>query len=151
MASSVSLGVAPPTLHPSFHPVSVISSRKPLISLASSLKRLSLNFTARSIQVHPFNTSGLQAWRRGFDKRLPFTVMAAKGYKMKTNKAAAKRFRVTGKGKLMRRRAGKQHLLINKSKDRKKRLSKMAYVDKSDYRNVCKSLPYVKVNKKIAP
>ncbi|EEF33985.1 50S ribosomal protein L35, chloroplast precursor, putative [Ricinus communis] len=53
------------------------------------------------------------------------TVFAAKGYKMKTHKASAKRFRVTGKGKIMRRRAGKQHLLAKKNTKRKLRLSKM--------------------------
>ncbi|XVF47867.1 hypothetical protein PTKIN_Ptkin03bG0144800 [Pterospermum kingtungense] len=54
-----------------------------------------------------------------------FTVFAAKGYKMKTHKASAKRFRVTGRGKIVRRRAGKQHLLAKKNTKRKLRLSKM--------------------------
>ncbi|XP_028117556.1 50S ribosomal protein L35, chloroplastic-like isoform X4 [Camellia sinensis] len=53
------------------------------------------------------------------------TVVSAKGYKMKTHKASAKRFRVTGSGKIMRRRAGKQHLLGKKNTKRKLRLSKM--------------------------
>lgn len=39
--------------------------------------------------------------------------------------ASAKRFRVTGSGKIMRRRAGKQHLLAKKNSKRKLRLSKM--------------------------
>ncbi|KAK8968666.1 hypothetical protein KSP40_PGU003089 [Platanthera guangdongensis] len=58
-------------------------------------------------------------------KTSSFTVFAHKGYKMKTHKASAKRFRVTGKGKIVRRRAGKQHLLAKKNKKRKLRLSKM--------------------------
>ncbi|GLJ45986.1 hypothetical protein SUGI_0968400 [Cryptomeria japonica] len=78
----------------------------------------------------------------------PVTVMAAKGYKMKTHKASAKRFRVTGKGKIVRRRAGKQHLLVKKNTKRRNRLSKMAYVDRSDYDNVIRALPYLKVNRK---
>ncbi|ONK77102.1 uncharacterized protein A4U43_C02F3120 [Asparagus officinalis] len=75
-------------------------------------------------------------------------VFAAKGYKMKTHKASAKRFRVTGKGKIVRRRAGKQHLLAKKNTKRKLRLSKMIGVDKSDYDNVIGALPYLKVNRK---
>ncbi|GAU20930.1 hypothetical protein TSUD_200790, partial [Trifolium subterraneum] len=53
------------------------------------------------------------------------TIVCAKGYKIKTHKASAKRFRVTGAGKIVRRRAGKQHLLNKKNKKRKLRLSKM--------------------------
>ncbi|KAG9455936.1 hypothetical protein H6P81_000444 [Aristolochia fimbriata] len=80
--------------------------------------------------------------------RLPcLTVFAAKGYKMKTHKASAKRFRVTGKGKIMRRGAGKQHLLGKKNTKRKLRLSKMQQVSRSDYDNVIGALPYLKVNR----
>ncbi|PNX98548.1 50S ribosomal protein chloroplastic-like [Trifolium pratense] len=60
------------------------------------------------------------------------TIVCAKGYKIKTHKASAKRFRVTGAGKIVRRRAGKQHLLNKKNKKRKLRLSKMVVL----YENV---------------
>ncbi|XP_047308548.1 50S ribosomal protein L35, chloroplastic-like [Impatiens glandulifera] len=76
-----------------------------------------------------------------------FSVIAHKGYKMKTHKASAKRFRVTGTGKIMRRRAGKQHLLRKKNTKRRVRLSKMLQVDRSDYNNVIGALPYLKVNR----
>ncbi|AES92460.1 putative ribosomal protein L35 [Medicago truncatula] len=76
------------------------------------------------------------------------TIVSAKGYKMKTHKASAKRFRVTGAGKIVRRRAGKQHLLYKKNKKRKLRLSKMIQVNRSDYDNVIGALPYLKVNRK---
>ncbi|CDP02854.1 unnamed protein product [Coffea canephora] len=76
------------------------------------------------------------------------TIVCAKGYKMKTHKASAKRFRVSGSGKIMRRRAGKQHLLAKKNTKRKLRLSKMVQVDQSDYNNVIGALPYLKVNRK---
>ncbi|GMH13785.1 hypothetical protein Nepgr_015626 [Nepenthes gracilis] len=76
-------------------------------------------------------------------------VFCAKGYKMKTHKASAKRFRVTGRGKIMRRRAGKQHLLAKKNSKRKLRLSKMVQVHKSDYDNVIGALPYLKVNRQV--
>ncbi|GAB4853634.1 hypothetical protein Ancab_017825 [Ancistrocladus abbreviatus] len=75
------------------------------------------------------------------------TVVCSKGYKMKTHKASAKRFRVTGRGKIMRRRAGKQHLLAKKNSKRKLRLSKMVQVNRSDYDNVIGALPYLKVNR----
>ncbi|GMJ07209.1 hypothetical protein HRI_004390100 [Hibiscus trionum] len=68
------------------------------------------------------------------------TVFAAKGYKMKT-------IRVTGRGKIVRRRAGKQHLLAKKNTKRKLRLSKMHTVSRSDYDNVIGALPYLKVNR----
>ncbi|KAK6151554.1 hypothetical protein DH2020_014189 [Rehmannia glutinosa] len=77
----------------------------------------------------------------------PLTVVCAKGYKMKTHKASAKRFRVTGSGKILRRRAGKQHLLRKKNTKRRTRLSKMMQVDRSDYNNVIGALPYLKVNR----
>lgn len=66
---------------------------------------------------------------------------------MKTHKASAKRFRVTGRGKIVRRRAGKQHLLAKKNTKRKLRLSKMHPVSRSDYDNVIGALPYLKVNR----
>ncbi|CAM0909151.1 unnamed protein product [Alopecurus aequalis] len=63
-------------------------------------------------------------------------------------KASAKRFRVTGTGKIVRRCAGKQHLLSKKNAKRRKRLSKRVQVSKSDYSNVMGAMPYLKVNKK---
>ncbi|WJX96755.1 60S ribosomal protein L35 [Trifolium repens] len=77
------------------------------------------------------------------------TIVCAKGYKLKTHKASAKRFRVTGAGKIVRRRAGKQHLLYKKNKKRKLRLSKLIQVNRSDYDNVVGALPYLKVNRKV--
>ncbi|KAL6185492.1 hypothetical protein ACLB2K_041625 [Fragaria x ananassa] len=76
------------------------------------------------------------------------TIVAHKGYKMKTHKASSKRFRVTGRGKIVRRRARKQHLLVKKNAKRRNRLSKMHAVSRSDYDNVIGALPYLKVNRK---
>jgi large subunit ribosomal protein L35 len=42
--------------------------------------------------------------------------------KMKTNRAAAKRFRVTGSGKVRRPKGGAQHCMIGKSRKRRRRL-----------------------------
>ncbi|KAJ7515035.1 hypothetical protein O6H91_23G068900 [Diphasiastrum complanatum] len=65
--------------------------------------------------------------------------------KLKTHKASAKRFTVTGSGKIVRRKAGKQHLLRKKNAKRRNRLSHKTDVDKSDYNNVIGALPYLKV------
>ncbi|KAI3524276.1 hypothetical protein L1887_02929 [Cichorium endivia] len=81
------------------------------------------------------------------NKPQSLTIVSAKGYKMKTHKASAKRFRVTGTGKIVRRRAGKQHLLRKKNAKRRTRLSKTVQVDRCDYNNVIGALPYLKVNR----
>ncbi|HEU64811.1 MAG: 50S ribosomal protein L35 [Candidatus Anoxychlamydiales bacterium] len=51
--------------------------------------------------------------------------------KMKTKKAVAKRFRVTGKNKLMRTKPGRRHLLTKKTTKRKRNLRKKTLVDKA--------------------
>jgi large subunit ribosomal protein L35 len=63
--------------------------------------------------------------------------------KLKTRKAAAKRFRVTGSGKIVRRKAFKNHLLQHKTSDKKRKLSKMAIVNERDEENVRLMLPYL--------
>jgi large subunit ribosomal protein L35 len=62
--------------------------------------------------------------------------------KLKTRKAAAKRFKATGTGKFMRRRAFRSHLLDHKSPKRKRYLGTMALVDERDADNVSAMLPY---------
>ena len=52
--------------------------------------------------------------------------------KMKTNRAARKRFKRTGTGKIRRRKAYKSHLLTSKSAKRKRSLRKGALVDAAD-------------------
>ncbi len=48
--------------------------------------------------------------------------------KMKTHRGAAKRFRITGSGKVMRRKATGNHFLIKKSGSQKRRISGMEEV-----------------------
>jgi large subunit ribosomal protein L35 len=60
----------------------------------------------------------------------------------KTKKAVAKRFKVTGTGKVLRSRAGKRHLLVSKSAKRKRLLAKTALVDKTDEARVKINLPF---------
>ncbi|MCW6038077.1 50S ribosomal protein L35 [Spirulina subsalsa FACHB-351] len=64
--------------------------------------------------------------------------------KLKTRRAAAKRFRATGSGKIRRRKAGKNHLLQHKSSEQKyRRLSQLSLVSESDEPNVRLMLPYM--------
>lgn len=62
--------------------------------------------------------------------------------KLKTRRAAAKRFRRSGSGKIMRRKAFKNHLLEHKGADRRNRLSKAAVVSEADAPNVELMMPY---------
>jgi len=62
--------------------------------------------------------------------------------KLKTNRAAAKRFKATASGKLMRRHAFKSHILTKKSKKRKRLLRQNASVSGSNLRQVKRMLPY---------
>jgi large subunit ribosomal protein L35 len=63
--------------------------------------------------------------------------------KMKTHKASAKRYSVSGSGKLMRRKAGRKHLLVGKNSARKRNLAGTAVVDKTDEARVVQALPYL--------
>jgi large subunit ribosomal protein L35 len=63
--------------------------------------------------------------------------------KLKTRKAAAKRFRATGSGKIRRRKAFKNHNLEHKTTTRKSRLSQLSLVHESDAENVRLMLPYL--------
>ncbi|MGO3018900.1 MAG: 50S ribosomal protein L35 [Anaerococcus sp.] len=56
--------------------------------------------------------------------------------KMKTKKSAAKRFKVTGSGKLKRNKAYKGHLTAKKSPARKRRLRKSTIVSKADEKRI---------------
>lgn len=62
--------------------------------------------------------------------------------KLKTNKSVSKRIWRTAKGKLKRTRAGKGHLLTNKTQKRKRHLRKLALVHKADERRIRRMLPY---------
>ncbi|MEW6496243.1 MAG: 50S ribosomal protein L35 [Cyanobacteriota bacterium] len=63
--------------------------------------------------------------------------------KLKTRRAAAKRFRTTGSGKIVRRKAFKNHLLEHKSTARKRTLSKLVIVNERDAENVRLMVPYL--------
>jgi large subunit ribosomal protein L35 len=63
--------------------------------------------------------------------------------KIKTNRAAAKRFKVTGTGKLRRSKAYKSHLLSKKSPKRKRNLRRAGLVDSTNMHGLRRLLPYM--------
>ena len=63
--------------------------------------------------------------------------------KIKTNRAAAKRFKATGTGKLKRNKAYKRHILTKKTTKTKRNLRKPAMTDKTNVKNMKKILPYM--------
>jgi large subunit ribosomal protein L35 len=63
--------------------------------------------------------------------------------KLKTRRAAAKRFKATGSGKIARRKAFKNHILEHKNSSRRRRLSQKALVNERDAENVHLMLPYL--------
>lgn len=63
--------------------------------------------------------------------------------KIKTSRAAAKRFKKTGTGKLKRMKAFKSHILNKKSAKRKRNLRKSTITDSTNAKNIKKILPYI--------
>ena len=62
--------------------------------------------------------------------------------KVKTKRAAAKRFKQTGTGKLVRHKAYKSHILTKKSTKRKRNLRKATIADPTNAKVMKKILPY---------
>lgn len=63
--------------------------------------------------------------------------------KIKTKRAAAKRFKKTGTGKLVRNKAYKSHILTKKSSKRKRNLRKPTVTDVTNVKNMKKVMPYL--------
>ena len=63
--------------------------------------------------------------------------------KIKTSRAAAKRFKKTGTGLLKRMKAYKSHILTKKSQKRKRNLRKAAMTDATNVKSIKKILPYM--------
>ena len=67
-----------------------------------------------------------------------------KKYKLKTHKATAKRFRVTGSGKIVRTKGGKSHFRRRRSKRTKREFTRMQPVDsKKISKTVSRLAPYL--------
>ncbi|MDX1979924.1 MAG: 50S ribosomal protein L35 [Bryobacteraceae bacterium] len=62
--------------------------------------------------------------------------------KLKTHKGAAKRFKITGSGKITRRHAFARHILTSKAPGRKRKLAQNAVMDAGDVPKVKIMLPY---------
>lgn len=62
--------------------------------------------------------------------------------KLKTNKAAKKRLRMTKSGLLKKRNAGRQHILTKKTRKHKRQLRKDNYLSPSDAKRIRRLLPY---------
>ncbi len=60
--------------------------------------------------------------------------------KMKTHRGAAKRFKVTGSGKIVRVKAYKSHILTKKNAKRKRRLGDEIEISEADYPHVRRQL-----------
>jgi large subunit ribosomal protein L35 len=76
----------------------------------------------------------------------------AKKYKIKTHKSTAKRFRVTGSGKLLRTKGNKSHLRRNKAARTKRQFSQMLVVTaRGDKKRVHRLAPYLSRHKANPP
>jgi large subunit ribosomal protein L35 len=62
--------------------------------------------------------------------------------KLKTKRAAAKRYKVTGTGKIVRMKANKSHILNKKSTKRKRNLRKQTEMDATNVKVAKKLIPY---------
>ena len=62
--------------------------------------------------------------------------------KLKTHRGAAKRFKKTGTGKIMRRHSFARHILTSKKRSRKRRLRKSVVADATNTRALRAMLPY---------
>jgi len=67
--------------------------------------------------------------------------------KMKTNKAAAKRFKRTARGRIKRYRAYKGHLMIKKTPKRRRKLRKATYLHAGDKKELMMLMPYIRRKK----
>ena len=63
---------------------------------------------------------------------------------IKTKKSVAKRFKITGTGKVMRPRAGKRHLLASKNAKRRRSLRGLTTVDPTDEYRIKQNLPFTR-------
>jgi large subunit ribosomal protein L35 len=62
--------------------------------------------------------------------------------KLKTHRGAAKRFKITANGKILRMHSGKRHLMGTKKPKRMRHLKKLAQVAQVDAEHVRRMLPY---------
>jgi len=62
--------------------------------------------------------------------------------KLKTNRSAKKRIRISKRGKIKHFKASRRHLLTSKSSKRKRQLGKAGYIESGEAVSIRKMLPY---------
>ncbi len=62
--------------------------------------------------------------------------------KLKTNKSAAKRFKITKSGKIKTHKAGRRHILGKKTRKRKRQLRRPGYLSGGDAKKMRRLMPY---------
>jgi large subunit ribosomal protein L35 len=67
--------------------------------------------------------------------------------KLKTRKSAAKRYKITGSGKILKHKGNSKHLMEKKSAKAKKSNNAYQEVDKTDAMKIARMLPYMHKNK----
>jgi large subunit ribosomal protein L35 len=92
----------------------------------------------------PHDTSEFSACEEGRVRRSfsPFSAMPKPIARSKTRKSVAKRFKMTARGKLVRAKGGRRHLLQSKSAKRKRKLAKSVVVHDSDTARLKACLPF---------
>jgi large subunit ribosomal protein L35 len=89
------------------------------------------------VQPHHNKAFVIAPTRINFPPRMPKPIARSK-----TRKAVAKRFKITARGKVLRSRSSRRHLLSSKSAKRRRRLGKAALVDDTDVARVKANLPF---------
>lgn len=79
---------------------------------------------------------------RALFRRKRITMRRPKG--IKTKKSAAKRFKITAKGKVLRLSAGRRHLMQTKNPKRRRSLRGSTAVHKTDEYRIKQNLPFTR-------
>lgn len=95
--------------------------------------------SSRGRQKKKFVENGLELPPRILSLR---ASMARTSGKAKTRKAVSKRFKMTGTGKIMRRKQGKRHILTKKSRKRKRSLGKSVEADVTNVKAIRENMPF---------
>src|SRR5437763_16649411 len=103
-------------------------------SSLSQTKNL-LGMTARPGKIHKIQKKNEDFYAMPRNRSKP-------KMKLKTHRGAAKRFKITGTGKLIRMHSGKRHLLGTKAPKRMRKLKKLTQVNDADLAKTMQMLPY---------
>jgi large subunit ribosomal protein L35 len=101
----------------------------------------SLSFVNDLKPFQPENKNEKQVARSAYPTTLAAPMSKNAGI-AKTRKAVSKRFKITGTGKVLRRKQGKRHLLACKNRKRKRNLGKVALVAKEDEAAIKANMPW---------